>query len=295
MEAHNKTKSLELLSNSTNLYSLPDVYYRLRSVLDNPDNSMAEVVSVISTDADMTARLLKLVNSAFYGFESRIYSVSNAIGMIGTQQLQDLVLATSVTKTFAGISSDLMNMAAFWYNSVYCGVAARLLASRSNFFDCERLFIAGLLCDIGHLVMYQELPELSQQSIRKSRESNAALHEVEREIFGFDYAQVGGMLTRQWNLPRILQHAIRYQLNPTGSEDYFLAAAIVHISRELTTAVEADAGTEPQDLQIGAEIWDLIGLSPNACTSLCEEVEAQVGEISNMIFPGSKNTRVNAR
>jgi len=288
MEAHAKTKSIELLNSSTSLYSLPDVYFRLRNVLDNPDYSMAEVVSVISTDVGLTARLLKLVNSAFYGFKSKIYSVPNAIGMIGTQQLQDMVLATSVTRTFAGIPSDLMDMDDFWYKSIYCGVAARLLASRCDFFDCERLFIAGLLCDIGHLVMYKELPELSQQSIRKSRESDAALQDVEQEIFGFDYAQAGGVLTRQWKLPRILQHAIRYQLNPTGSEDYFMAAAIVHISRELTTAVEADPGTGPRDLNISPEIWELIELSPNECDSLYEEAKAQVGEISNLIFPGNR-------
>ena len=295
MAAHSITKSLELLTSSAKLYSLPEVYYRLRGVLDNPEFSMADVVSVISSDAGMTARLLKMVNSAFYGFESEIHTVSHAIGMIGTQQLQDLVLATSLTRTFAGISSDQMNMATFWYNSVYCGVAARLLASRCNVLDCERLFVAGLLSDIGHLVMYQQLPELSEQSIRQSRESNLALHEVEQEIFGFDYAQAGGELTRQWRLPKILQHAIRYHLDPVESEEHSLAAAIVYISRELTIANETGAGKELQDLQIREVIWYLTGLNPNTCGSISEEVEEQVGEITSLIFPDNLNAQVNGR
>ena len=103
-------EALIRLGKAATLYSLPEVYYRLRGVLDNPDYDMADVVAVISSDAGMTARLLRLVNSAFYGFAAQIRTVSHAIGMIGTQKLQDLVLATSVAKTFEGVSSDLMNV-----------------------------------------------------------------------------------------------------------------------------------------------------------------------------------------
>ena len=284
-------KALDQLGNTATLYSLPEVYYRLRGVLDNPDYSMADVVAVISSDPGMTARLLKLVNSAFYGFKAEIHTVSHAIGIIGTQQLQDLVLATSVTKTFEGISSELMNMGTFWHSSVYCGVVARLLATRCDIFDSEKLFVIGLLSDIGHLVMYQQLPELSQQAIEKAREEGVALYKVEREIFGFDYAQAGGELTQQWHLPRIMQDAIKYHPTPTESEDHALLASIVHVAREFSLADQANTNVEIQDLQVRSEVWELLGLTPDECATLREGVEEQVREITNLLFPETKTAR----
>ena len=279
--------ALERLGNIETLYSLPEVYYQLRETLDNPDFYMEDVVSVISSDPGMTARLLRLVNSAFYGFTSKIYSVSHAIGMIGIQTLQDLVLATSVTKTFSGMSSDLMNMDIFWYHSVHRGVVARLLASRCGVFDSERLFVTGLLSEIGHLVMYQQLPELSQQSILRSRTESVPLHEVEREIFGFNYAQAGGELTRVWRLPGILQDAIKYQLDPTESEDHPLAASIVHVARAMSTRLQADEKALPWYDGVSDKVWEILDVVPEDCDLLITEAEKQVHEISELIFQGA--------
>lgn len=277
--------ALERLGKIGTLYSLPEVYTQLRGVLNNPDYSMSDIAAVISSDAGVTARLLKLVNSAFYGFAAEIQKVSHAIALTGTQQLQDLVLATSVTKTFEGVSSELMNMETFWNGNVYCGVVARTMASYCGIYDIERLFVVGLLSDIGHLVMYQQLPELSQQSILLSREKGIALYLAEREIFGFDYAQVGGELTRQWQLPTVLQGAIRYHLEPTESEDHAVLAAIVHIARMMSIAAQANSNVEIQDLQVRTEVWELLGLTPDECGKLCESVEEKVGKITSQIFP----------
>ena len=283
-------KALDRLASIATLYSLPEVYYQLRATLDNPDYSMTDVEAVISSDPGVTTRLLRLANSAFYGFASKIYSVSQAIRMFGIQQLQDLVLATSVTRTFAGISSELINMDTFWHQSIHFGVVARLLATRCGVFDSERLFVAGLLCEIGHLVMYQQLPEFSQQSILRSREEDVPLHEVEREIFGFDYAQAGGELTRLWRLPLILQSAIRYQLEPTASSDYLLAASIVHIARRLATSESVSEDVKSRDPQISDEVWAILEMTPDECTRVCEDAELQVAEISELIFPASRKT-----
>lgn len=287
-ESSSMNSALDQLGEISPLYSLPEVYYRLRVVLSNPNYVKADVVAVIGSDAGVTARLLKLVNSAFYGFATEIHTVSHAIGMIGTKKLQDLVLATAVTEAFEGVSCELMNMNTFWYSNVYCGVVARKLASYCGIFDSERLFFVGLLSDIGHLVMYQQLPELSQQSILLSREKGVALYEAEREIFGFDYAQVGGELARQWNLPRVLQDAIGHHLEPTESEDNPVLASVVHLARELSNADQSSSNVEIQDLRLRTDVWQLLGLDPEKCAILCEGVEDKVDEIASLIFPKAK-------
>ena len=123
-------RASDLLKGVVSVSSLPGVYLRLSSVVADPRSSSADVGRVIAEDPGLTARLLKLVNSAMYGFPSKIETVSHAISIVGTAQLQDLALATSVVRLFASMPQELVTMEAFWRHSVACGIAARALAPR---------------------------------------------------------------------------------------------------------------------------------------------------------------------
>ena len=138
---------------------------RAIDLINDPDASAAEIGDVISEDPALTARLLKIVNSAFYGFPSRIETVSRAITIVGTLELLDLILAASVVKAFSGIPSELVDMDQFWEHSLYTGVTARVLAGRHRAPDTERYFVAGLLHDIGALVLYRQLPRQSRAAL----------------------------------------------------------------------------------------------------------------------------------
>ena len=151
--------SAEQIARSTNaLITLPAVYLRARAALQDPNASLAEAADVIACDPAMTARLLRIANSAFFGFAAPVQTVARAVNLLGTEQVHDLLLATSVSSVFAGVSRELVDMEVFWRRGVLCGVAARLLAARCNVLDSERLFVEGLLHDIGHLVLYRQLP-----------------------------------------------------------------------------------------------------------------------------------------
>ena len=118
-------------------------------MLEDPNTTANDLGRVIGRDTGLTARLLKIVNSAFYGFQSRIETVSRAVTIIGMRELRGLVLAASAIEAFSKVPNKVLNMANFWRHSVYCGVVAQLLAERSNVLHAERLFVAGLLHDIG--------------------------------------------------------------------------------------------------------------------------------------------------
>jgi len=277
--------SMEEISSKAKLMSLPDLYVRLRTILNDPNFTMGQIAELIGNDPGMSARMLKIVNSAFFGFPARIETISRAISMLGTQQVHDLVLATSVTKTFDGISSDVMDMHTFWYNSVYCAVASRLVATACNVLDSERLFVAGLLRDIGHLLMYQHEPELSEQCMRAAEETGRPLFRVERELFGYDYAQVGALLMRQWKLPRSLVEATELHVEPARANDHALECGIVHIACQLTQAMATGTEVEQQVLRADPFSWSVTGLSPNECPALYLDAESQMGEVMAVIFP----------
>lgn len=273
------------VTGAAKLISLPGVYFRLKNILDDPDYAMAEVAVVISQDPAITLRLLSIVNSSLYGFAAKIETVGRAITLLGTQQVHDLVLSTSVGQAFKGISNDIMDMTRYWRHSVYCAVTSRRLAALCSGCKKERLFVAGLLHDIGHLVMYQTIPELSQQAILKAEESGTPLYKIEQDIIGFDYARVGAELMQGWSLPESLRETTMFHVEPENAKKYPLETALVHLSSLLTKADNGGGVFNEGALTAAPPAWEITGLSPEDCTSLREKIVEETGEVMNIIFP----------
>lgn len=154
----------ELVACVEKLASLPAVYHRIRDLLDDPDSSMFELAEAVSSDTAITARVLRVVNSVLYGFPGKVETVSRAVNLMGMQQVHDLVLSTLVVAAFSGIRPARMHMGRFWSDSVLRGLAARAAARQLGMGDPERMFVEGLLADIGHLVMFQVAPKPSAAS-----------------------------------------------------------------------------------------------------------------------------------
>jgi HD-like signal output (HDOD) protein len=273
------------VTRAARLISFPDVYLRLKDILDDPDFAMAEIAVAISQDPGITLRLLRLVNSSLYGFTAKIETVSRAITLLGTQQVHDLVLATSVAQAFKGISTAVMDMQRFWRCSVYCAVTSRQLAALCSGCDKERLFVAGLLHDVGHLIMYQSIPDLSQQAILKTKENGDPLYKVERTLFGFDYARVGAKLMQDWSLPESLSEITMFHIEPDKAEKYPLETALVHLGSLLTKADNENSMFNEGSLTAEPSVWAVTGLSPIDCTSLHHKIVEEAEEVMGLIFP----------
>ncbi|TNF36982.1 MAG: HDOD domain-containing protein, partial [Gammaproteobacteria bacterium] len=143
-----------LLRNTPKLASLPTVYNKLNEAVDSPTSSSQDIADIIMEDSALAARLLKLSNSAFFGFPSRIDTISQAVTVIGMRELRDLVLATSVVSMFKDIPTNLVSPESFIEHSIATGVAARVMATHRRESNVERFFVAGLLHDIGRLVLF---------------------------------------------------------------------------------------------------------------------------------------------
>jgi HD-like signal output (HDOD) protein len=153
-------KPESLLKGVVELSSLPFIYIKINEAVNNPRSSTQDISNIISNDPGLSTRLLKLVNSAFYRFSSKIETVSRALLLVGTQQIRDLALATSVVNLFKGIPDSFVSMESLWKHSVACGLAAKKLAiTRQSESSAERFFAAGIIHDIGRLVIYKKIPE----------------------------------------------------------------------------------------------------------------------------------------
>ena len=276
----------ELISQTTELVSLPDIYVRIKSVIYDPDSTMTDVADVLSHDPAICARILKVANSAFFGVPSKVETVKAAIRLLGTQQVHDLVLAATITKTFPEIPDNLISMEDFWVNSVRCGLLAKLLAEQCNPRDGERLFLASLLHDMGHLIMYQTVPEESREALISARQESRPLYLVEREIVGCDYGQVGAYLMESWNFPDTWVQALRYQNEPDeASQEFRFEASIMHLSVRLKD-LDSDAGAAAEELaRIKPIAWEVTGLAEDVVEPLLIQADEQLGTAVEAFFP----------
>lgn len=276
------------LIKTAKLVSLPDIYLRLRRILADPDFTMAEVAVVISQDPAITMRLLRLVNSSLYGFTSRVETVSRAVVLLGARQVHDLVLATTVVHTFKMKLNEIIDMYGFWWRSVRCAVTSRQLAALAGGCDKDRLFVAGLLHDIGHLVMYQAIPELTFTAILAAREKGRPLHEIERELIGFDYQTAGGELLRQWSLPESLWETTMFHNEPDKAARYPRETSILHLGVLLTRAGSGEGVFNEGFLTVQPSVWTATDLSPEVCIALFDQIDVETSEVVDLIFSGEE-------
>jgi len=265
----------DLLRGYVEVSSLPTIHLRLEEAINNPKKSMSDIAKVIREDPGLTARLLRIVNSAFYNFPSRVETISQAVTIVGTQQLSALALATSVMNMFKGIQSTLVSMDSFWRHSIACGLAARILATMRRDTNAERFFVAGMLHDIGRLILYTKLTDKSQAILENARQRPQLLYESEREALGFTHAVVGGLLLQNWKLPTSLEEIVMYHHNPTSATRFPVETAIVHLADIIVHSMRLGTSGESYIPPIDPTAWEKLNLHPSALTSVEEQVDRQ--------------------
>lgn len=220
----------ELVIKNNALVSLPEICFQVQELAESPTATANDIGRVIGTDPSLSARLLKLVNSAFYGLPGRIETVSRAVNIIGIRELRNLTFAASAADIFRGIPKQLVDMPSFWQHSSYTGLVAKQLGKFCNVLHPERLLTAGLLHDIGRLLMYTGLPDAMRRCAELQARSGREQCDIEDEIVGFNHGEASYALLRHWNLPENLCAAVRYHHHPNDAHDAHLEAAILHVA-----------------------------------------------------------------
>jgi HD-like signal output (HDOD) protein len=260
-----------LIRDVSKLVSLPDVYYRLESLIEQPDSSMGDFARLLSSEPDLCARLLSLANSAFYSFPASIESIEKAVQIIGIRQIRELVLATTVVRTFSKVPLGMVNMQMFWEHSVAVGVLAKSIAQYCKLSQVERFYVTGLLHDIGRLVLYLKLPTVMHDILIQREAREELLYVLEKENLGYTHAEVGGRLLKNWRVPESIYEPVLNYHSICESSDFAQVAAAVHIADVWvnnnhfgSSGERFEMALDPQALQILSlqvyeldEIWEL--------------------------------------
>lgn len=278
----------DLVAGATELFSLPDIYFQLSEMIRDPRFSLADIGKVIARDPGLSARLLRVVNSPFYGFQSRIDTISRAIAVVGVDDLYNLVVATCVVDRFGKIPSELIDMTEFWMRSVHCGVVTRLLAKQSMVLHSERLFLAGLLHDIGSLVLYQKMPEQSLKVLLATGRNRRLLAGFEREIIGFTHADVARELIKGWGLPESLYEAIGCYLNPESAQVHKLDAYLLNTASRLVSGSEQGIPPEDTVAEISEHTLEVVRLARGQIVAVMEAATVEFAEVFELMAPNKK-------
>jgi len=217
---------------------LPEVYHSIRTLLASNDVQANDFVGILRLDTSLCLRIIKIANSNFYNHYRKVTSLHQAISMIGILQLHDLVLSSLVIRAFSAIPSDIFNQKAFWKSSIYCGITARILAEKCMVPAKERLFSAGLLHEIGHIVMYCQIPDQMQEILIESQQKNIPLYRQERTRLGFDYGQVGSELMQLWHLPQSYCDIARFHTEPITNLEDSIEIQIVNLAHYIMLSEE---------------------------------------------------------
>lgn len=248
-------------TNIKKLPTLPTIFSAISDAMADPMVTNDEIAKIISGDQASTFKILQVANSAFYGFRNRIDTISQAIMVLGFNEVRNIVLALSVINIFSKEKEIVnFNPVKFWAHSIGVGITTRLVGKESGLTNLENYFISGILHDIGKLFFYIFAGKEYSDVLRIVDEKNCSIYNAETEVFGFDHAYIGSKVAERWHLSHNIIHAIKYhQIGPVN-EKYGKLVAAVHVSNIFTQMMELG---NPGDELIPApnlKAWEVLNL-----------------------------------
>lgn len=261
------------------LPTLPHVVQRIAAMIGRPNVSTEEIGSIIEKDQVLAAKVLRLANSPFYGFPSRIGSVSHAVIVLGFNVVKGLTLCASALSIMKDAGMDQL-----WRHSLGVAITANLLATRLEIKNPEELFVSGLLHDIGKVVLYVKWSDVGN-CIKDALTTGGdrSLFEVELELTGLSHADIGGCLADAWHLPITLREPVLYHHHPTLAKEAVLQTAIVHVADVLVKGLAC--GNPGDDLipPLSKQAWGLVGLDEQGLAECIDNASSEFTTIDDYL------------
>ena len=274
----------KIIANVLKVAALPAVALKFSEAIKNPLTSNQDLENIVSEDSALAAKVLMIANSALFNFPSKIDTISKAITIIGHKQLSDIILSCSIVAMFKEIPQDVIDMDMFWRHSIAVATASRIIATARREQNIERFFTAGLLHDIGKLIIFVEAPKYALEVVSMCKEKNELMHKIEKEVLGFDHAKLGAMLLKKWKLPEDVVAAVYYHHMPSISSGDIIGPSIVHVSDIITHALEFGSSGEEFVPTLNVKAWEALHLDVDILSSTIEQLNVQHSEAVKFIL-----------
>jgi putative nucleotidyltransferase with HDIG domain len=264
------------VENINALPTVPGVLKRLSGVIEKPRVTIVEISAFISSDPVLTTKVLKMVNSAIYGFPGRIASVSHATMLLGLNVIKGLLLGVSVF--------DLMQktMSGLYEHSLACAIASRVIAQKKGLKEPEEVSVAGLLHDIGKVILVLQFPKEYEAAMSEATTKKLSIYDAEKNQFNATHADVGGWLAEKWRFPRNLIEVIEFHHRPTLAKNAPMEAAIIHFADLLVRARGLGFAGDNFVPEVNTTAFDILKLSPEDIKDVLKQLEDNVGSSEDL-------------
>jgi putative nucleotidyltransferase with HDIG domain len=263
------------------LPTLPGIFDKISRLMENSETAAEDIAKVISSDQALSAKILRVVNSAFYGFPGRISNVTHALIILGFDVVKGLILSTSVFDMMLARGFD-----GLWKHSLGCAMAAGVIARKIKDPNPEEVSVAGLLHDIGKVIIRIELPEESDLIDTVAAEKQILTYEAEEEILGFNHATVGKWVCQKWNLPNKLADPITYHDNPDLARLARKPTAIIHVANILVRGIGFGFPGDNMVPRIEPKAWESLNISDSLLVEIIGEMDDRLEDAEDFFSDG---------
>lgn len=265
--------------------TLPTIYNQLNDAIANPLTSANDVAKIISQDQSSATKVLRVSNSAMYGFVGKVSTINQAVVNIGFSEIKSIVLALSIINQFKDIkSSDALSMTEFWRFSLNVGTVARNIARQKGVENIEEYLVAGIIHGIGKLVFIKTVPELYFQLIQHARDNNQSLSAIESKVIGITHSTAAEYLAKKWKLPVSHRKMFTALYNGYPEGRYHDLSATVHLSLVYAAMTGIGDTGESKVPKLNKEIWENMNLPSDFFTENSPIFEKELNDSVNILL-----------
>jgi HD-like signal output (HDOD) protein len=269
-------------TNQIKLPEIPSIVTELNEVIANPFASAQNIADVVNKSPSLTALLLKIINSPFYGFPSNIDSVSRAVILIGTREISSLAVGIMVISVFKHVPRDIVDMHSFFKHSLACGLISRILAAQKNLLESEQMFVSGLLHDIGRLIIYAYYPKQARNLLSRTMTSDQILFVEENSYLGCQHTDVAKYLLQKWKIPNNIVNNVCHHHNPSKALDS-IQAAIIHLADIMVNGLGIGSSGERFVPPLDDNMWNSLELNPSCFERVIQQATHQLFALENLL------------
>jgi putative nucleotidyltransferase with HDIG domain len=268
----------EVAQNVKDLPSLPAIVMELLNDVDNEDVDISLLAQKVSGDLALTASTLRYANSAYYTTMIKVTTIQQAISLMGLAKVKKIIMMAALSGCFPENNCKGFDHKAFWRHSITVAIAAKLLAKRLNL-NVDTAYTAGLLHDLGALVLVTQYPRQYEASIAYRHQHQISQFEAERQVLGIDHAAVGMSLANLWNFSEVMKNAIAGHHQPETPGLGFLAT-VIHVADGIAHAIGVSSTPDSQVTEVSGQSWESLDLDQTVLQELMQETAAELAQIS---------------
>jgi len=265
----------EIIKSIKKLPTLPIIFEKILETIDDPRSSANELQEIIKNDQSITAKILNMANSAYYGYSKRVSSLSRAVVILGFDMVKNIALSVSIFSMFPYKNSkSYFDKEKFWLHAIACGYLGKMIAEKTNYYEPDKAFIACLLHDIGKVVLDSYFGDDYHKAMKIKAKENISIREAEEKVIDLDHTEVGYFLGEKWDFPDELLSAIRYHHYPAEApQQYSSLTYLTYLTNIICQEEKIGEGGSILPIQIEPETFSVLKLEDSQLKKIRQDIQ----------------------